>query len=175
MRFPCFALIFVSCFFAPEFVQKLRQSRKRLFPVGHWNNIENRKNFFMSFAEKSGINPLNPAQWQRVTSAQIKAKEVTNPPPYQLLFLEGRGYKTNNQRKGRKNNPRAFQDFTQCAREDLSGVRGQAWYRFLLARGYSFSCSNSLSCQLSGRDAISPLFYLAGNWSEHLHANKKET
>lgn len=88
MRFPCFALIFVSCFFAPEFVQKLRQSRKRLFPVGHWNNIENRKNFFMSFAEKSGINPLNPAQWQRVTSAQIKAKEVTNPPPTSYCSLK---------------------------------------------------------------------------------------
>lgn len=45
-------------------------------PWGYWQDIENRRRFFLDFAEEQGFDPFVPENWHKVTHTQIVAKKV---------------------------------------------------------------------------------------------------
>ena len=47
-------------------------------PRGYWQDIENRKKFFVDFARDNGFDPYDPECWRGVTDAQIVARQVEN-------------------------------------------------------------------------------------------------
>jgi len=46
--------------------------------VGHWEAVENRRLFLISFATKMGFDPLVASNWQTRQSAQLRAHGVRN-------------------------------------------------------------------------------------------------
>lgn len=48
-----------------------------MLPLGtHWSDVNNRKRFFMEFAESRGFDPLVPENWSNITPAIIFAAKV---------------------------------------------------------------------------------------------------
>jgi len=47
-------------------------------PNGYWETAENRRKFFVSFAEEMGFDPLQPKNWDKITTTQILEKKVMN-------------------------------------------------------------------------------------------------
>ena len=45
-------------------------------PKGFWQDIENRRRFFLELAAEQGFDPYVAANWDQVTTAQIVAKKV---------------------------------------------------------------------------------------------------
>lgn len=45
-------------------------------PKGYWENIENRKKYFLNFAAEAGFDPLLQRNWDSVTASQICTKKV---------------------------------------------------------------------------------------------------
>jgi len=45
-------------------------------PKGRWNDIENRKAFFLNLAKKLGFDPNVPSNWANVSNAQLRAHKV---------------------------------------------------------------------------------------------------
>lgn len=50
--------------------------RTKRLSNGYWNDIENRKRFFVQVAEELGFDPCNPQGWEQVTLTQIRAQKV---------------------------------------------------------------------------------------------------
>ena len=53
-------------------------SRAARQPNGYWETAENRRKFFVSFAEEMGFDPLQPKNWDKITTTQILEKKVMN-------------------------------------------------------------------------------------------------
>jgi len=45
-------------------------------PKGYWNDIENRKKFFLNFAAELGFDPFDAKNWENITKAQICERRV---------------------------------------------------------------------------------------------------
>jgi len=47
-----------------------------MHPKGHWSDNANRKEFFLSLAEKKGFDPTVPQNWENISIADIKENKV---------------------------------------------------------------------------------------------------
>jgi hypothetical protein len=52
----------------------------------HWQKRENRKQFFMSFAEFKEMDPLLPSSWYNVTTEDLLKQKVASPAPFPSPF-----------------------------------------------------------------------------------------
>ena len=47
-----------------------------MHPKGHWSDNANRKEFFLSLADKKGFDPNVPQNWENISIADIKESKV---------------------------------------------------------------------------------------------------
>jgi len=45
-------------------------------PTGYWNDIENRRKFFLQVAQDMGFDPHDVKNWEKVSTAHIIARKV---------------------------------------------------------------------------------------------------
>lgn len=65
-------------------VKGLKRKHKR---KGYWVNIDNRRAFFLHFAEKMGFNPFDAKNWGNVTVKQLAAQQVRAPVSSQRVMF----------------------------------------------------------------------------------------
>ena len=73
---------------ATDAVAKEKSTEKK--SKGYWLDIDNRRKFFLKFAEEKGFDPLVPENWYTITKRQVSAKKVILLFPilcYSLLKL----------------------------------------------------------------------------------------
>ena len=56
----------------PKLVKAYKRQKNK--GKGHWAGLENRREFFCNLAAELGFDPLKPANWDQVTSAQVAKK-----------------------------------------------------------------------------------------------------
>lgn len=45
-------------------------------PRGHWKRVENRRQYFIDYANAMGFDPFVPSNWDMVRSVDVKKKQV---------------------------------------------------------------------------------------------------
>jgi len=50
-------------------------------PRGYWEELENRRRFFLELAKEKGFDPLNAADWSTVSNADIVERKVYSQYP----------------------------------------------------------------------------------------------
>lgn len=53
-----------------------RPKTKASTPRGFWKSSENRRKFFIEFAQEKGFDPMVPENWHNITWAEFRAKKV---------------------------------------------------------------------------------------------------
>lgn len=48
------------------------------FSENYWQNPENQKEFFVSFARDNGFDPLTPEPWYQISRSDLLARKVQN-------------------------------------------------------------------------------------------------
>jgi hypothetical protein len=69
--------------------QKAKKKKKKkksiiyFFPVGYWSSPQNRRLFFIRYAEKHGFDPLIASNWYSLSFTHLRKERVS------LFFVEG--------------------------------------------------------------------------------------
>jgi hypothetical protein len=69
-------------FIAPPLIKPKSKKKQR----GYWMSIENRRKFFIEFAQEMGFDPFVPENWNNVTYAKIIEKKVNIRSPRMKLL-----------------------------------------------------------------------------------------
>jgi len=54
----------------------LKLNKAPIKPKGYWQDVNNRKKFFIDFARAKGFDDTDPHQWQAITNSQIEDEKV---------------------------------------------------------------------------------------------------
>jgi len=61
---------------AQQYIVKRTKRTNANATKGYWQNVENRRKFFIEFAKEKGFDPYDASNWLKVTTTQLKEKQV---------------------------------------------------------------------------------------------------
>ncbi len=83
-KMPRMSGLLLTCFlrrlslkYYPLIALPLKRPVKTRKPKGHWAIDDNRRSFFLQYAQDTGFDPTVVANWDTVTSSAVRAKKVT--------------------------------------------------------------------------------------------------
>lgn len=71
-----YLLFFLNFSFILDMYLKRNKTKKDKKPKGYWNNIENRRKFFIDFAKQRGFDPFKPENWAHIARVEITKNKV---------------------------------------------------------------------------------------------------